>query len=87
MFGFSLSKLLFTVAVVLVVWYGFKMVGRLDRKRKAKARKPARQRSNPAPAEAAALDAEDMIACSVCGTYVSALGARSCGRDDCPYPG
>jgi len=31
------------------------------------------------------MGAEDMIACRVCGAYVPARGARSCGRADCPY--
>jgi hypothetical protein len=30
-------------------------------------------------------EAEDMIECSVCGAYVAARGAVSCGRGDCPY--
>lgn len=29
--------------------------------------------------------AEDMVQCTVCGAYVAAHGATSCGRDDCPY--
>ena len=31
------------------------------------------------------IDAEDMVECPVCGEYVAANSAASCGRDDCPY--
>jgi hypothetical protein len=83
MFGFSLQKLLFTIAVVVIVWYGFKLVGRIDKKRRAQL-KGARKRR---PAPSSAPGAEDMVKCATCGTYIAANGTRSCGRSDCPYPG
>ncbi len=84
MFGFSLTKLLFTVAVVAAVWYGFKLYGRLEKARQAKAAlRAAHQGGGPA----AAVGAEEMERCAACGTYVAARGAAACGRDDCPYPG
>ena len=84
MFGFSLTKLLFTVAVVAAVWYGFKLYGRLEKARQAKAAlKAGRQGGGPA----AAVGVEDMERCAACGAYVAAGHATSCGRDDCPYPG
>ena len=89
MFGFSLSKLLFTVAAILVVWYGFKWVGRLQNQR-AKPRRsvrqgPARSRANPIPEPAN--DTQDMIQCPICGDFVPGQGMRNCGREKCPYPG
>ncbi len=87
MFGFSLTKLLFTIAIVLIVWYGFKMVGRLDAERKQRVKAAARKTPKSRRSEAASNDTEDMVACPSCGTYVSVGGARACGRDDCPYPG
>lgn len=88
MFGFSLPKLLFTILVIAAVWYGFKMLSRWQERRenadsaeRAPARRRRRRRETPPP------EAEDMVACALCGTYVAARGARSCGRADCPYPG
>ena len=83
MFGFSLQKLLFTIAVVVIVWYGFKLVGRIDKKRRAQLK--GGKKRGPAPSSAPG--AEEMVKCMTCGTYIAAKGARSCGRSDCPYPG
>ena len=91
MFGFSLQKLLVLAAVIALVWYGFKFVGRLQDQRKADgglgaraARRPKRRGSAPAT-EPRAQDAEDMVACPVCQAYVQARGATRCDRSDCPY--
>ena len=80
MFGFSLNKLLLTTAIILVIWYGFKWVGRLDRARKNRALK-----DKGGEPESRTAQAESLVKCSVCGTYVSPGGAESCGREDCPY--
>jgi len=93
MLGFSIQKLLFTVAVVAAVWYGFKWLGRMKRMHDRETRDRLRRESRgggsaPAgPSEGAAADAEDMVECAVCGAFVPARGAKSCGRADCPYPG
>ena len=87
MFGFSIQKLLFTILVVALVWYGFKWLARVQERRAeggGGAKAPSRRkRDRAAPADAV----EDMVACGVCGTFVAQRGARSCGRGDCPYPG
>ena len=85
MFGFSIQKLIFTVAIVLIVWYGFKVIGRLDKKRKAQIKVGRRRKKPPSPAEDP--ETENMVACAVCGTFVSSRGTKSCGREGCPYPG
>lgn len=90
MFGFSLQKLLVLAAIVAIVWYGFKYVGRLQQMRDAsnvprarKRRWPGRaQRAEP-PAEGPT--AEDMVQCAICDAYVPARGTSGCGRADCPY--
>lgn len=96
MFGFSLSKLLFTAAAIALVIYGFRWIGRLQQrneqhfKQRKTAWKPGGAAASPqrnAPSAADAEDVETMIECKVCGSYVAASGARSCGRDDCPFPG
>lgn len=90
MFGFSLQKLLVLAAIVAIVWYGFKYVGRLQQMRDAsnvprarKRRWPGRAQRTERPAEGPA--AEDMVQCPVCDAYVPARGATGCGRADCPY--
>ena len=81
----GLVKLLFLAGAVAGVWYLFKMLA-----------SPSAPPANPEPqarrrttgtARNRAIEAEDMVACTICGTYVAAKGARSCGRGDCPWRG
>ena len=81
MFGFSLTKLLFTAAVIAAVWYGYKWIGRVQSMRAAE-EKLSGNRPRPGPAAV-----EDMIRCPACDSFVAAAAATSCGRQDCPYPG
>jgi len=76
MFGFGFGKLLVLAIVVAAVWYGFKLVGRLDQQRK---RKVAEAKKKPSDSIG------EMEKCRVCGTYVAAGGAENCGRQGCPY--
>jgi len=95
MFGFSITKILFTLAAIVAIWYGFKWFNRMQDNRDAprgRVRGSARPQKRSAPRQpretAADSDGvEDMIACPTCGDFVTARGARSCGRGDCPYPG
>ena len=89
MFGFSIQKLLFTILVIVIVWYGFKMLARLQERRDGgnAVRRPASRRAARRKAAPTETDAEDMVACAACGAFVAARRPRSCGRDDCPYPG
>lgn len=78
-------KLLFLAGAVAGVWYLFKMLagpGAAPTDTEASA---PRRAAGAAPRNR--LEAEDMVACKVCGTYVSANNARSCGRADCPWRG
>jgi uncharacterized protein len=79
MFGLSLGKLLVLIAIIVVVWYGFKYVARTEEVRRHESRRKA-----PA-AGPKRVEAEDMTKCSVCGAYVAARGAAHCGRSDCPW--
>ena len=96
MLGFSIQKLLFTVAVVVAVWYGFKWVGRVKKIRDKEARDRLRRGAgggngaagaSAGPSGDAPVDAEEMVECAVCGAFVAVRGAKSCGKDNCPYPG
>ena len=85
MFGWSLSKLMTLVAMAAAAWYLFKMLGGPKVPRAGGAPPPP----GPGPRQAQLaprVEAEEMIACKACGTYVSATAARHCGRADCPWP-
>jgi hypothetical protein len=71
MFGFSLPKLLILIALIAVVWYGFKAVGRVNQKRQAQANQAARNKHS-------AIAAEDMIQCPKCRAYTASLESHSC---------
>lgn len=86
MFGFSLTKLLFTIAAIAAVWYGFKWMGRVQAKRdSARIRQEAEDKAGGGGRRGEIPNAEEMIKCATCGIYIAADGAGSCGRADCPY--
>lgn len=92
MFGFSLSKILFTVVAIAAIWYGFKFMQRIqDKDRDTVSRRQSGPGVRDGGGKPAARndddDVETMIECRKCGSFVAASGARSCGREDCPYPG
>lgn len=78
MLGLSLGKLLLLAALAGFAWYIFKTWSRGT----VKPGEPPR----PAPRAPAAhsVEAEDMVRCTVCGTYVPAKSAGACSRNDCP---
>lgn len=85
MFGISLTKLLFTAAVIVLIWYAFKWLGRVRVQRDADARTRLREEMVAAKS-APSTKAEDMVQCPACGDYVAAGAASHCGRAACPYP-
>jgi len=72
---FALPKLIVIVLVIAVTWVGYRWLNGLTREL------PRRRAASPQ----AAINAEDLVACAVCGSYVAA-GAPGCGRPDCPRP-
>jgi uncharacterized protein len=86
MFGIpSLQKLLVLAAVVAAVWYGFKLIGRLQEARKTDAALRRNAKRKPRTGATDSPEAEDMVQCPVCQAFVQARGAAGCGRGDCPY--
>jgi uncharacterized protein len=83
MIGFSLGKLLFLGFVLLVLWYGVKLVTRVGAVRQS-VRRAAEQAGGPRPHQAIAT--EDLVKCRACGAFVPAKTPTSCGRGDCPWP-
>ena len=65
-FGLSISKLLFTVLVVIAVWKGFAMVGRLARQRQRAEVLRRRPANRPA---AASRQTIELVECPRCGAY------------------
>ena len=82
MLGISFSKLAVLIGIVVAVWYGFKLVGRLDQ-----ARKQQRRGGSPTQRDSGgkAPEVEDTVQCPVCRAYVVAKSAGPCDRPDCPY--
>ena len=74
MFGFSIWKILFTVAVVVVVWQGFKM---LNRRAEVQQRDKSQPRAQ-APESQAQPGVEEMVQCPDCGAYVAKGSGHRC---------
>ncbi|WP_119461812.1 hypothetical protein [Rhodospirillaceae bacterium SYSU D60014] len=90
MFTFpSLTKILVLATILLAVWFGFRLLGQLDRARKEEARLNQgggrRRWAARGAGKAKSADIQDMMKCSACGAYVPSAGATACGRTDCPY--
>jgi uncharacterized protein len=76
----SFSKLLVLAIIVAAVWFGFRLIGRLDQARKQAARpQPEGVKAKARPS------VEETVRCPTCDAFVAARGATSCGRTDCPY--
>jgi hypothetical protein len=90
MFGLSLGKLLVLVAVIVIVWQGFKLYARKQRVQEGERRPGERtlgERLRKSMREKTGRtdpSVEDTEKCPVCGAYVP-VGGSDCGRKDCPY--
>ncbi len=90
----SLPKLIVLIGVITAIWYGFRLVGALDRARR-QAERMARQAPGQAPGRtpgqasqqrrADVANVEDTVKCRVCGAYVPARQPSRCNRSDCPF--
>lgn len=78
MFGFSIFKILFTIAVIFAIWYGYKHISRL-----MAGAKRALERDDTESDDARGV--QSLIQCPVCGTYGDPAATKRCDRDDCPY--
>jgi hypothetical protein len=87
MFGFSLGKLVVATLIILAVWYGFKMMGRIGEVRADALMRNRAQGKGAGQGKGSAnkLEVEDLTECKKCGAFVAA-GAKACLRGDCPYP-
>ncbi len=78
MFGFSLSKLLFTILVIAGVWRLFKFLQAREQKQPVAAAARRRHRWPSRPAE----QAVDLVPCPKCGAYVPP-GTNCPSREQC----
>jgi len=83
----SFPKLIVVIGVITAIWYGFRLVGALDRARR-QAERMARQAPRQAPPNQRRADVanvEDTVKCRVCGAYVPSRQPSRCNRSDCPF--
>lgn len=92
---FSLQKLAVFALIAAALWLAFRLVGHLERRRRAEeglARHGGRRRfrlwrrASPAAGGRRAPDDLEMNACPRCGTFAAAKGpgGSACARPDCP---
>ena len=86
MFGFSLTKLLFTVLVIAVIWWGFKAVaarGRISKPDASPKKRMRKKKGTPFFKHSEADGGtEELVECPKCGVY--ALPEKKCEKDRCP---
>ncbi len=85
MFGFSFSKILFTIVAVFAVFWIFRQINLIsggDSSPKVKSKKASSGQADQKPSD----EIEDLSACPACGAYVAAGSNPGCGRPakDCP---
>jgi hypothetical protein len=86
MFGlFNIDKILVLAIILVIVWQGFKLVGRLDLARRGARRDAGPTPGRPRAAGGAVQPIEDMVKCPSCGDYVPKGHATACQRASCPY--
>jgi hypothetical protein len=79
MLGLSITKIIFTVLVVFLVWRLFSWI------RQNRLKHSNRQNDLGGSDHGATLEPQDTAQCAVCQAYVP-VGTGNCGREDCPYP-
>jgi len=72
---FAAPKLIVISLFIVAAWVGYRWLNGLTRELSGRRPPPRR-----------AINAEDLVACRVCGAYI-AEGSSVCGRPDCPHPG
>jgi hypothetical protein len=83
----GIPELFIILIVVFAAWHVVKAFNRLGSQppRGAAPRGPQGPQGPQRPQARPMIQAEDLVNCRVCGTYIAA-SARHCGRADCPQP-
>ena len=72
---FAFPKLIIVVLIAAAAWVGYRWLNGVTRDLSSRRPTPPHRTIN----------AEELVACEVCGAYV-ATGAGACSRPDCPRP-
>jgi len=87
-FGFSIPKLLLLIVLLLVVWYGFKLIehrtsrrDEIEKAAEAAVRRNVEQRQSKERASSV-----ETAECATCGSFVPRESPTACERSDCPHP-
>jgi hypothetical protein len=75
----GLPELFLILVVVFAAWHVVKAFNRM------RPPVPPPQRPRPQSQPRSLIEAEDLVSCRACGTYI-ASSARHCGRAGCPQP-
>jgi hypothetical protein len=90
----SLPKLLLLIAVIAIIWYGFRFLGTVERARKQAERMMRQGAARQAAGRQGAArtgpghdlsKVEDTVKCKVCSAYVPVRQPARCARADCPF--
>ncbi len=87
MFGISLSKIIFTIFIVLAVFWVYRQINLLtDGKSSSKDKTKSKGSSGNEQSQATADAVEELTACPACGAYVAVGSNPGCGRPakECP---
>ena len=76
MLGLSLTKILFTILIIVAVWKGFALIGRLAREREVRA---VRHKSGER-ARARRPGTIELVECARCGAYFEPRQGCRCGH-------
>jgi hypothetical protein len=77
----GIPELFVILIVVFAAWHVVKAFNKMQKPPVPPRRPQAQARPQAQPM----IEAEDLVSCRVCGTYI-ARSARHCGRADCPLP-
>jgi hypothetical protein len=83
----GIPELFIILIVVFAAWHVVKAFNRLGQTQppRGAARRSQGPQQAQRPQARPMIEAEDLVNCRVCGTYI-ATSARHCGRADCPQP-
>ena len=82
MLGLSLTKILFTILVIVAVWRAFALLNRLQERQRQQAVEAARREREPSRGgrTSSPSGVVDMVQCPDCGAYVPRGRACGCKR-------
>ncbi|WP_142847328.1 hypothetical protein [Telmatospirillum sp. J64-1] len=76
-----IQKILLTLLVIGVVWFGWKYISRQIAAPKSRPRVSGREKQGGQSMG----EVQEMVKCRACDAYVPKGDALNCGRKDCPW--